>query len=93
MKKLTMVLLSAACVLGLSSVGLAHPPCIYEILMNDISADNVEFVEIRSEPNKDLTGFTFIQIEGDENSSSRGRVLSAIDPHGLDQRARPLHRR
>jgi hypothetical protein len=84
LKKVTTILLSAACILGLASLGFAQDtPTINEILMNDVSTDDVEFFEICWTPNTDLSAFTFVQIEGDANSSSRGRVLSATNLTGF----------
>ena len=50
--KLITILLSAACVLGLASLAFAQAtPTINEIVMNDVSTDDVEFFEICWTPN------------------------------------------
>jgi hypothetical protein len=83
-KKVATTLLSAACVLGLASLAFAGSvPTLNELVMNDNGADDMEFVEICWEANQDLSAFTFVQIESDANSSSRGVILTAINTTGL----------
>ena len=81
MKKVATTLLTAACVLGLASLGFAQAPTLNEIVMNDVSTDDVEFIEICGEPGTDLTAFTVVVIEGE--GSSQGIIDRAFTMGGI----------
>jgi hypothetical protein len=79
MKKVATTLLSAACGLGLASPGFAVS--LNEIVMNDVSTDDREFVEICGTPGQSLTGYTLVVIEGEGASS--GLIDVAIGLTGV----------
>jgi len=82
MKKLATIALSALCVLGLASLGFAQQvPQLNEVVMNDVSIDDSEFVEICGEPNADLSAFTVIVIEGE--GTGMGLIDRAFGLTGL----------
>jgi hypothetical protein len=82
MKRIATVL-SIACLLSLTvSAGAQVMPTLNEVVLNDISTDDQEFVEICWEPNMDLSAFTIIVIEADANSAT-GNIDVAIGLTGL----------
>lgn len=62
--------LTAICSFGLVSFAAAQAvPQMNEIVRNDTSTDDHEFVEICADPGTDLTGYAIIEIEGDADST------------------------
>jgi len=82
MKKFVTIVLTAAGVLGLASIGFAQSmPTINEVVVNDVSTDDMEFVEICWEPDQDLSAFTIVVIEGE--GSGKGLIDRAFGLTGL----------
>ncbi len=79
MKKVATTLLSAACGLGLASPGFAVS--INEVVMNDVSTDDREFMEICGNPGQSLTPYTVVVIEGE--GSGKGLIDVAIGLTGV----------
>ncbi|GJM44430.1 MAG: hypothetical protein DHS20C21_12720 [Gemmatimonadota bacterium] len=70
MKKVTITLLVGAATLSLASLAFAQAPQLNEIVSNDISGDDHEFIEICGDPFTDLSGYSIVEIEGDATSST-----------------------
>ena len=70
MKKVTTAILVAAATLSLASLAFAQNPQLNEIVRNDVSTDDHEFVEICAAPGTDLTGYSIVEIEGDGSSNT-----------------------
>jgi len=71
----------------LPSQGFAQSiPRFNEIVVNDISDDDHEFVEIRSDPGANLTALTIVVIEGEpsENMGVIDFALALTGPAGAD---------
>jgi hypothetical protein len=70
MKKVTLsVVVAAACLVFAGVAAAQMAPSLNEVVMNDTSGDDHEFVEICGEPGTDLTGYTVIVIEGEGTSA------------------------
>ena len=67
MKKVTLSLVSAAACLAFTGVGFAQT--INEVVLNDSSTDDHEFVEICGDPGMDVAGLTIVIIEGEGSGS------------------------
>jgi len=77
MKTLSTCLLIAISVLGLASLAAAQQgPRLNEIVRNDVSTDDHEFVEICAEPNTNLAGYWIVEIEGE--AAGKGLIDKAI---------------
>jgi hypothetical protein len=79
MKKVATILLSAACGLGLASPGFAV--ALNEVVVNDVSTDDQEFVEICGTPGTSLTAYTLVVIEGE--GAPAGTIDVAIGLTGV----------
>ena len=79
MKKVATTLLSAACSLGLASPGFAVS--LNEVVVNDVSTDDREYVEICGTPGQSLTAYTLVVIEGE--GSGKGLIDVAIALTGV----------
>ncbi|NNE08653.1 MAG: hypothetical protein HKN20_08835 [Gemmatimonadetes bacterium] len=61
-----------AIVCGIAAIALAstaQAQVINELMISHAGTDNQEFVEICAQPNEDLSGLTFVVIEGDTTSN------------------------
>jgi hypothetical protein len=79
MKNVATTLLSAACVLGLPSPGLAVS--LNEVVVNDVSTDDREYVEICGTPGESLTAYRLVVIEGE--GTGKGVIDVAIALTGV----------
>ena len=72
MKKVTSLV-----AVGLLTAASANAVTINEAVMNDISTDSHEFVELCGSPGESLTGLTLVLIEG-EGATAKGTIDRAI---------------
>lgn len=76
MKILSTCLLVAISIVGLASLATAQQgPRLNEIVRNDVSTDDREFVEICAEPGTNLADYWIIEIEGE---TAKGNIDKAI---------------
>lgn len=80
MKKVTLCLVAAAACLVFA--GAAFAQTLNEVVLNDSSTDDHEFVEICGDPGSDVTGLTVIVIEG-EGTTSKGLIDRAFALSGV----------
>ncbi len=81
MNKLTTTLLASAACLGLAS--LAGAASLNEIVFNDISTDDREFIEICGSPGESLDGLTAVVIESDKTAGGQeGTIDVAVSLTG-----------
>ncbi|MBZ0266535.1 hypothetical protein K8I85_00130 [bacterium] len=80
MKKVTSALVVVGASLALAAAASAQT--LNEVVSNDISTDDHEFVEICAQPGTDMGGLTLVEIEGDATSST-GTIDKAIALGGV----------
>jgi len=87
MKKVTMALLVGGAMLSLCSMAFAQATSLNEVVSNDISTDDHEFVEICAVPGTSMSSYTLVEIEGELPLSGTIdkaiQLVGVVGPSGL----------